>query len=84
MEEKNIIEKTDEIIQAFTRLILGEYPGMLSNRIFKDLPKHSHFNELKLLYISHIQQFNGSYETTDDLKRLTDFRYELIKIYEKD
>jgi|GEM_PF-4243370 len=83
MEEKDIIEKTDEIIQAFTRLILGESPGMLSNRTFKDLPKHSQFDAMKSLYIAHITHFKGSYESTDDLKSLTDFRYALIKLYDK-
>ena len=83
MEEKDIIEKTDEIIQALTRLILGEAPGMLSNRTFKDLPKHPEFDAIKELYIAHIAKFKGTYETTDELKYLTDFRYELIKLYNK-
>ena len=38
MDEKELIELSEEIIGSLTKLLLGESPGFLSNSVFKKLP----------------------------------------------
>ncbi len=40
MEEKDIIELSNDIINCITKLSLGEKPGMLSGKVFKNLHEH--------------------------------------------
>jgi hypothetical protein len=81
MEEKDILELSNDIINCITKLSLGEKPGMLSGKVFKNLHEHSNFKEIKKLYANHLLYFQGVYENTDDLKKLTDLRYKLVELY---
>ncbi len=81
MEEKDIIELSNDIINCITKLSLGEKPGMLSGKVFKNLHEHSKFEEIKNLYANHLIEFKGQYLTTDSLKTLTDLRYQLVELY---
>ena len=81
MEEKDIIELSDDIINCITKLSLGEKPGMLAGKVFKNLNEHSKFSVIKKLYAEHLLEFKGQYSSTDELKTLTDLRYKLVEIY---
>ena len=43
MYEKELIELSEEILQALTKLVMGGSPGFLSNSVFKNLASHKHF-----------------------------------------
>jgi hypothetical protein len=44
MDEKELMELSEEIIESLTKLVLGESPGFLSNSVFKKLNSNKHFN----------------------------------------
>ena len=50
MDEKELIELSEEIIGSLTKLLLGESPGFLSNSVFKKLNSNKNFDEIKSLY----------------------------------
>jgi hypothetical protein len=82
MEEKDIIELSNEIVDSLTKLSLGEKPGLISNKIFKSLTDHVNFITIKQLYADFlINDFNGQYSSSESLKKLTEFRYKLVELY---
>ncbi len=82
MDEKELLELSDEIVNAMTKLVLGEKPGFLSGTVFKKLASHSRFNEMKQLYCELLQTFDGTYSDATELKKLTDFRYKLVELFQ--
>jgi hypothetical protein len=81
MDEKDLIQQSDEIVQALTKLVMGEKPGFLSNSVFKKLAAHPRLHEMKEVYVLLIQGFKGAYDNASELKNLTDFRYKIIELY---
>ena len=82
MEEKDIVELSNEIVESLTKLSLGEKPGMLSNKVFKNLTEHVHFVKIKQLYSEFLlNEFTGQYTSTDSLKKLSELRFKLIELY---
>ncbi|MEY3126463.1 MAG: hypothetical protein RL273_603 [Bacteroidota bacterium] len=82
MDEKELMELSEEIIDSLTKLVLGESPGFLSNSVFKKLNSNKHFDEIKSLYSSFIVSFEGQYKDAAELKKLTDFRYKIVELYQ--
>jgi hypothetical protein len=82
MDEKELIELSDEIIDAITKLAMGAKPGFLSGSIYKNIAAHAKFMEMKQLYCDFLQDFDGSYSDAAKLKKLTDFRFGLIALYQ--
>lgn len=82
MEEKDIVDLSNEIVESLMRLSLGEKPGMLSNKVFKNLTEHIHFVKIKQLYAEYIMnEFSGQYTTSDSLKKLSELRFKLLELY---
>ena len=82
MEEKDIVDLSNEIVESLMRLSLGEKPGMLSNKVFKSLTEHVNFVKIKQLYADYlVNEFNGKYNSTDSLKKLSDLRFNLLALY---
>jgi hypothetical protein len=81
MEEKDIIELSNDIINCITKLSLGEKPGMLAGKVFKNLHEHNNFSIIKKIYAEHLLNFKGQYNSMDELKSLTDLRYKLVELY---
>jgi len=82
MEEKDIIDLSNEIVESLTKLSLGEIPGIISNKTYKTLTNHIHFVAIKKLYADFlINEFDGQYESTESLKKLTELRYQLVDLY---
>jgi hypothetical protein len=82
MDEKELMELSEEILQALTKLVMGGSPGFLSNSVFKNLASHKHFEEIKSLYSSFIVSFEGQYNNASELKKLSDFRYKIVELYQ--
>lgn len=81
MDEKELIELSDELVNALTKLVLGEKPGFLSGNVFKKLASHPRFSEMKQLYCELLMSFDGNYSDATELKKLTDFRYKIVELY---
>ena len=82
MDEKELIELSEEIIGSLTKLLLGENPGFLSNSVFKKLNSNKNFDEIKSLYSKFIISFEGEYKDATELKKLSDFRYKIVELYQ--
>lgn len=82
MNEDELINLSDEIIEALTQLCLGKTPGFLSNSIFKKLASHPNFSQIKICYSEFINSFDGSYNDATELKKLTDFRYKIVELFQ--
>ncbi len=82
MDEKELIELSDEIIDSLTKLVMGETAGFLSNSVYKKLSTHKNFDEIKAAYAKLINTFDGSYKDTTVLKKLTDFRFKIVELYQ--
>ena len=82
MEEKDIIELSTDIVEGLTKLALGAEPGMFSGRVIKSLNDHPRLEELKALFTEHITNFKGYYKNAEELKTLSDFRYNIVSVYQ--
>ncbi len=80
--EKKIKEFAEKIVEAVICLSLGKEPKLFSNSVLKSMSKHPNFMRIKNLIIEHLQFFDGKLESADDWKRLNDFRFRLIELYE--
>jgi hypothetical protein len=79
--EQQIIEITDEIILGIVKLAIQQDPGILSGKVFKSLPDHSRFEEMKLRVLDYLKEFNGHFEETSDVKKLSELRFDLYQFY---
>jgi hypothetical protein len=82
MTEKEIKDKAEQIIDALTILSLGKEPGMLSSEVFKKLSAHPNFEKIRDAYITYLQSFDGKVDAAEDIKRLFDFRMEIVELYD--
>jgi len=82
MNEDELMELSEEIIESLTNLVLGESPSFLSNSVFKKLNSNKNFDEIKSLYSKFIISFEGEYKDASELKKLSDFRYKIVELYQ--
>lgn len=82
MEEKDVLELSTEIVEGITKLAMGAETGLFSNKVMKSLIDHPKFEELKTIFTTHISKFKGEYKTTEELKELSDFRYNIVSTYQ--
>lgn len=81
MDEKELIELSEELVLGLTKLSLGEKPGFLAGSVYKKLSNHTNFQAIKQCYIEHLTEFKGSYDNAFELKKLTDFRYKIVELF---
>ncbi|MGB4413894.1 MAG: hypothetical protein WBI53_03290 [Paludibacter sp.] len=82
MTEKEIKDKAEQIIEALTALSLGREPNMLSNDAFRKLSSHPNFYQIKEAYINYLQSFDGKVESADDIKKMFDFRMNIVNLFD--
>lgn len=88
MEEKQIISKTDDIVEAIVNISLGKssflskLPGSLVNFLTKE-ENAVVFMKLKQCYIEYLAEVDSRIENSSDVKRLSDFRFKLYSLYEE-
>jgi hypothetical protein len=83
-DEKELIELSNEIIHSLTKLVLGEKPGFLAGSVYKKMEIHPRLSTMKSLYASFVMDFKGLYEDAASLKKLTDFRYEIVELFDSE
>jgi hypothetical protein len=55
---------------------------MLSGEVFKKLSGHQNFTQIKTAYIAYLQSFDGCVDAPDDIKRMFDFRMEIVNLFD--
>jgi len=81
MTEKEIKDKAELIVEALAALSLGKEPNLLSGEVFKKLSGHQNFEKIKSAYIAYLQSFDGNIDTPEDIKRMFDFRLEIVELF---
>ncbi len=82
MNEKDIKDRSEEIVKTLTDLSLGREPHLLSNDIFRKLGKHPNFEQIKNTYIGYLQTFDGKIDTPEEIKMLFDLRMKIIELFD--
>ncbi len=82
MTEKEIKDKAELIVEALAALSLGKEPNLLSGEVFKKLSGHQNFDKIKSAYIVYLQSFDGNIDTPEDIKRMFDFRLEIVGLFD--
>jgi hypothetical protein len=83
MNEKEIKEISEDIVEAIVALSLGREPNFISGKIFKTISKHPQYENMKKLYIDFLMNFDGKFESTEEIKKLSDFRFALVQLYQQ-
>ena len=84
MDEKKIIKITNEIVSAIADFSIGKgkvmslVPGSVAKKLYND---EELFEKLKNCYIEYLKTVDNHIDETAEIKRLTDFRYQLLEIY---
>ena len=82
MTEKEIKDKAEQIVEALTALSLGKEPNMLSGDVLKKLPAHPNFEKIRNAYSNYLQSFDDKVDAAEDIKRLFDFRMEIVALFD--
>jgi len=83
MNEKEIKELSENIVESIVDLSLGKEPNLISGKIFKTIAQHPKYEDIKKLYIEFLAGFYGKYETPDEIKKLMDFRFRIVELYQQ-
>ena len=84
MNEKEMKERAEEIVEALTCLSLGKEPGLLSGKVYKRLAAHANFSAIRDAYAGYLQSFDGKTDTTEELKKLFDFRIQIVQLFDQE
>lgn len=79
--EKKIKELTETIVESIVSLSLGKEPNLLSNSVYKSIANHPNYLRIRQLVVEHLQNFDGKIETAEEWKKLADFRFNIIDLY---
>jgi len=79
--EKKIKELTENIVESIISLSLGKQPNLLSNSVYKFIANHPNYLQIRQLVVEYLQNFDGKVETAEEWKKLTDFRFNIIDLY---
>lgn len=78
--EKKIKALTETIVESIVSFYFGEELNLLLNSEFKSIAKHLNYFRVRELITEHLQNFDGKMETTEEWKKLNDFRIKLIEL----
>ena len=81
LNEKQIKELVENIVEAIVAASLGKEPSLLSNAVFKTIADHPNYALIKSAVIAYLQAFDGKVESTEEWKRLSDFRFQVVALY---
>ena len=82
MTEKEIKEKAELIVEALSALSMGREPNVLSGEVFKKLSAHQNYTQIRDAYIEYLKSFDGKVDTADDIKKMFDFRLEIVSLFD--
>ena len=82
MNEKEIKDKAEQIVEALTSLSLGREANLLSNEALKKLSNHPNYTQIRNVYITYLQSFDGKIESIENIKQLFDFRMKIVELFD--
>ncbi len=82
LNEKQIKELVENIVESVVAASLGKEPNLLSNAVFKTIADHPNYALIKSAVIAYLHAFDGKVESTEEWKRLSDFRFQLVGLYQ--
>lgn len=83
MDEKKIINLSEEIVYAITDISMGKSKSGLINSVHKTLSKDPVlFSQLRDAYVNYLQSIDGKVDEVLEVKALSDFRYQIVEIYD--
>ena len=84
MDEKKIIVMSESIVNAIVDISMCRSKFSLTNTVLKKLSNNpALFENVRNCYIEYLGTIEDKIDTTMEVKRLSDFRYEIVDIYEK-
>ena len=84
MDEKKIIVMSESIVNAIVDISMGKSKFSLTNTVLKKLSNNpTLFENVRNCYIEYLGTIEDKIDTTMEVKRLSDFRYKIVDIYEK-
>lgn len=84
MDEKKVIIMSESIVNAIVDISMGRSKFSLTNTILKQLSNNPPlFESVRNCYVRYLGTIEDKIDTTMEVKRLSDFRYEIVEIYEK-
>ena len=84
MDEKKVIKLTDMIVESIVDFSMGKgkLKAMVPNSVAKKMANDPElFEQLKQCYVEYLTSVDNKIDETSEVKRLTDFRYNLLDIY---
>lgn len=83
MDEKKIISLSEDIVTAIVDISMGKSKFSLTNSVLKTLSNNPIlFDSVKNCYIEYLGTIDSKIDETVEVKKLSDFRYKLVDIYE--
>lgn len=84
MDEKKIIRLSDEIVNNIAAFSIGKgkIKALIPNSVAKRMAADKDlFEKLKNCYINYLSTIDNKIDETSEVKKLTDFRYSLVEIF---
>ncbi len=82
--EKQIREEAETIVDALVYLMLGNEPGLLSGKTFRQLPEHKNYLKIIQLFKEFVIAFDGKIDDLNEHTALTTFRYKIVELFEEE
>ena len=84
MDEKKVIKLTDMIVEDIVDFSMGKgkLKAMMPNSVARKMVKNPElFEQLKQCYIEYLSSVDCKIDETNEVRRLTEFRYKLLDVY---
>lgn len=84
MDEKSILKLSENIVYTIVDISMGRgkmmgfIPGSVAKKLATDTEL---FNKLRDCYINYLSSVDNKIDESAEVKHLTDFRYELVDIF---
>lgn len=83
MDEKKIIIMSESIVNAIVDISMGRSKFSLTNTVLKKLSNNPLlFERVRDCYIEYLGTIESKIDETMEVKKLSDFRYKIVDIYE--
>lgn len=84
MDEKSILKLSENIVYTIVDISMGrgKMMGLIPGSVAKKLATDTElFNKLRDCYINYLSSVDNKIDESAEVKHLTDFRYELVDIF---
>ncbi len=83
MDEKKIISLSEDIVNAIVDISMGKSKFSLTSTVLKVLSNNpALFDSVRNCYMEYLGTIDSKIDETMEVKKLSDFRYKIVDIYE--